>query len=216
LYLLDEVFGQKLGELRAGYYGISSSPLFLIHGFSLRAMTRLVELVSDHEESPWYADVQGAPRSRDEVLHAALRSAVYRLREELGDNARRWSWGRVHQVRYVHPLGSVRLFRGLFNRGPMPVGGDATTPNQTYNSPQLPLGLVQVTASYRQVFEVGVWDRAQSVITSGQSGHPLADHYDDQITMWREGVYHAMPWTREAVERATRYRATLVPSSQAS
>ena len=212
--LMEEVFGKKLGDLRDPYYGISSSPLFLINGFLLRAQTRLLELVADPQGSAWFADAaSGAPRSRDEVLTAALAEAVKRLRAEFGDNARRWAWGRAHQVRYTHPMGSVRLFRSTFNRGPFPVGGDGTTPNQAYIPPTLPLGLVQVTASYRQIFEVGVWDRAQSVITSGQSGHPLSDHYDDQMTMWREGVYHAMPWSRPAVEEAARYRATLTPNT---
>lgn len=210
--LLEEVFGKKLGDLAPAYYGISSSPIFLIDGFLLRAQTRLLELVVAGESS-WFADAAtGAPRSRDEVLTRALAEAVKRLRADFGDNARRWAWGRAHQVRYTHPLGSARLFRSVFNRGPYPVGGDGTTPNQAYAPPVLPLGLVQVTASYRQVFEVGVWDRAQSVITSGQSGHPLSDHYADQIAMWREGVYHPMPWSRAAVEETAHYRATLTPT----
>lgn len=209
--LLDQVFGTKLGDLREPYYGIGSSPIFLISGFLLRAQARLLEIVRESPESIWYADASRAPRSREEVLHSALAEAVTRLRAEYGDNARRWAWGRAHQVRYAHPMGSVRLFRSLFNRGPFPLGGDGTTPNQAYSPPILPLSLVHVTASYRQVIEVGLWDHTRSVITSGQSGHPLSDHYDDQITMWREGVYHPMPWSREAVEEATRYRTVLTP-----
>ena len=215
ILLLDEIYGNKLEELRDDTLGISRSPLFLINGFSLRATTRLVELLRDEEQSVWYMDTQsGRQRSRDEVLYRALAEAVRRLRADLGDNARRWNWGRVHQVRYTHPLGSVRLFRSLFNRGPYPVGGDATTPNQTYYSPRLPLGLVQTSASYRQIYEVGVWDASESVIPTGQSGHPMAEHYADQVTMWLEGVYHAMPWTRTAVEQAARHRLQLRPSDK--
>lgn len=212
IYLLDEVFGKKLGELREPYYGMSGGPIFLINGFLLRAQSRLLELVAEPEGSFWFADTaSGAPRSREEALHRALAEAVKRLRAEFGDNARRWAWGRAHQVRYTHPLGSVRLFRSLFNRGPFPVGGDGTTPNQAYSPPVLPVGLVQVTASYRQVFEVGVWDNSRSVTTSGQSGHVLSPHYADQIAMWREGVYHPMPWSRGAVDEAAVYRSTLTP-----
>ncbi|MEZ4676853.1 MAG: penicillin acylase family protein [Caldilineaceae bacterium] len=124
---------------------------------------------------------------------------------------RRWNWGRAHQVRYVHPLGSARLLKNIFNRGPIPIGGDATTVNVARHVPQLPLGLVLVTASYRQIFEVGSWDRAQSMINVGQSGHPLSNLYDDQMVMWKEGVYHPMPWSREAVESAAAYRLRLEP-----
>jgi penicillin amidase len=210
--LLDEVYGNKIGDLRDPYLGMTRSPISLMHSYAHRATTRLVELLANEVESPWYTDMETQRhRSRDEVLYAALAQAVTLIRSELGDNARRWNWGRVHQVRYVHPMGSVRLFRSLFNRGPFPVGGDATTPNQTSYAPNLPLGMVQVTASYRQIYDVGQWDVAKSVTTSGQSGHPMSPHYADQITMWLEGVYHAMPWSREAVRTVARNRIELLP-----
>jgi penicillin amidase len=210
--LLDEIFGKRLGDLRDPFLGMTGSALFVHNGLGLRAAARLLELVGNHVESSWYTDVEsGRLRARDEILYLGLAQAVKLIRAELGDNARRWNWGRVHQVRYAHPLGSLRLFRSLFNRGPFPVGGDATTVNQTYHAPQLPLGMVQVTAGYRQIYEVGNWDKAVSVTTSGQSGHPMSEHYVDQMTMWREGVYHAMPWSRAAVDAATRYRAVLRP-----
>lgn len=215
LCLLDEVYGKKLGELRNAYVGAARSPIFLLDAYTHRATTRLVELLATDEESFWYTDVETQRRrTRDEVLYVALAQAVKLIRAELGDNARRWNWGRVHQVRYAHPLGSVGLFRSIFNRGPHPVGGDATTPNQTSYAPQIPLGLVQVTASYRQVYDVGMWDQARSVTTSGQSGHPLSPNYADQITMWLEGVYHTMPWSRDAVRSVARNRVELLPRGQ--
>ncbi len=210
--LVDEVYGKKLGTLRDPYLGVTRSPIFLMNGYAHRATTKLVELLTAEEESPWYTDIETQRhRTRDEVLYVALAAAVKLIRAELGDNARRWNWGRVHQVRYTHPLGSVRLFKRLFNRGPFPVGGDATTPNQTSHAPHLPLGFVQVTASYRQIYDVGVWDQAKTVTTSGQSGHPMSANYADQITMWLEGAYHAMPWSRAAVQAAARNRIELLP-----
>lgn len=215
--LLDEVFGSKLGPLREQYSGVTRSPLFLINGVSVRVITRLLEVVAQHHDSAWYADARtGRARSRDEVLYAALEQATRRLRADLGDNVRRWEWGRVHQVRYVHPLGSVRLFRSLFNRGPFPVGGDLTTPNQTFSALRLPLPLVQVSAAYRQIIDVGEWDASRSITTTGQSGHPMSQQYADQMGMWLEGDYHPMTWTSAAQEAAAQYRSRLVPSRQAN
>ena len=210
--LLELVFGDKLGETKLGYFGAGRSALFLANGFLWRAEARLLELLNDFEHSYWYVDAKsGRQRTREELLQEALASAVKKIRETVGDSMRRWDWGRAHQVRYVHPLGSARLLKNTFNRGPLPVGGDATTINFARHIPQLPLGMVQVTASYRQIFEVGSWDRAQSILNVGQSGHPLSDHYDDQIMMWKEGNYHPMPWSREAVEKAAVYRLRVEP-----
>ena len=213
LSLLELVYSDKLADANNSYLGISESPLFLVHGFMLRSATRLLELLKDHETSFWYGDAStGRQRSREELVHVALSRAVGRIRKDLGDNAGRWNWGRMHQVRYVHPMGTIRLLQSVFNRGPVPVGGDATTPNLTAHAPYSPPGLVQVAASYRQIYDVGVWDSAQAVLATGQSGHPLSEHYDDQIAMWREGQYHRMPWDRDEVEKQTAFRSDLRPT----
>ncbi|MCB0062132.1 MAG: penicillin acylase family protein, partial [Caldilineaceae bacterium] len=211
--LLEMVFGDKLGAGKRGYFGVGENPLFLANGFLWRAETRLLELLNEHEHSYWYTEAKsGRQRSREELLQEALTAAVKQIRDAVGDSMRRWDWGRTHQVRYVHPLGSARLLDNVFNRGPLPISGDAMTLTVTRSPLQLPPGLVQVAASYRQIFEIGAWDRAQSVINVGQCGHPLSDLYDDQIRMWQEGEYHAMPWSREAVDAATVYRLVLTPA----
>ncbi len=210
LHLLDLTFGQKLGATAEGFLGKGSSPVFLINGFMLRAQTRLLELLQNEEDSPWYADAAtGRRRTKEELIETALKLSVYRLRREVNPTPRKWAWGRMHQIRYSHTLGRARILGWLFNRGPYPIGGDGTTLNQTAYMPDLPPGLVQVQAAYRQIFDIGNWDAAQSVTASGQSGHPVSRNYADQIPMWLEGAYHNMPWSRPAVEKATRHRLLL-------
>lgn len=212
VHLLEMVFGDKLGPAKRGYYGMSSTPLFLVHGFFLRAETRLLAILNDYEQSFWYVEAAtGRLRDRETLLQEALTATMREIRKTMGETTRTWDWGRAHQVRYVHPLGSARLLKNIFNRGPIPVSGDSTTPNLTRHAPKLPLGLVQVAASYRQIYEVGVWDRAQSITNTGQSGHPLHPNYDDQIMLWREGAYHKMPWSRAAVEGVAEQRLVLEP-----
>jgi len=210
--LMEMVWGDKLGAARSGYLGVSGMPIFPLHGFKLRAETSLLDLINTHEESFWYADVAaGRQRVRDELLQEALTQAMKSIRAIHGDSSLRWAWGRAHQVRFAHALGRARFVGGFFDRGPIPVGGDGTTPNQTRAQTRTPPGLVQIIPAYRQIYEVGAWDRAESVLAGGQSGHPLSRLYDDQIMMWREGVYHPMPWSKEAVEKLMEYRLMLVP-----
>ena len=210
LHLLEMTFENKLGSLMLGYLGISLNPLFNINGFATRAENRLLELITNHETSPWYHDpATGKDRTRGELIEEAIGTALLRLREDFGESIVRWQWGRHHQVKYVHPMGSVRLLRSFFNRGPFPIPGDSTTAFQTRHPMQMPLELVQVVPAYRQIYDVGEWDRSQSVTASGQSGHPLSKQYDDQIPMWREGAYHAMPWSRPEVEKLAEYKMML-------
>ena len=211
LHLLEKTFGDKVGVAREGFLGTTISPIFPSNGFMSRAELRLAQLINEHEESIWYTDVKrGQTRTRTALLQEALTDAVRYIRKTVGDSTLKWDWGRSHQIRYVHSMGSANFLRGFFNRGPFPIGGDGTTPLQTRHALHLPLELVQITPSCRLIVEVGNWDSAEAVLTSGQSGHPLSDHYDDQIAMYREGVYHRMPWSDDAVEEAAVYRMRLV------
>lgn len=213
LHLLDMTFGDKLGPAKKGFLGGTLSPLFIISGFMHRAETRLLEILQENEESPWYTEAKtGRQRSRDELIGEALFLSVRRIRKEVNSTPRNWAWGRMHQIRYGHPMGSVRILKGFFNRGPFPLGGDGTTPNQTSYAPELPPGLAQIVASYRQIYDVGDWDAARTITTSGQSGHPLSPNYADQIPMWLEGDYHPMPWSRDAVEAIAVHRLRLGPA----
>jgi penicillin amidase len=211
--LLELVYADKLGAARGSFLGASSTPLFPILGSRQRAETALLQIVNEHEESFWYADVaKRRSRTRDELLQEALTRSMKLIRRVYGDSMLRWAWGKAHQVRFAHPLSRARFVGGQFDRGPLPVGGDGMAPNLTAGPVGLPPGLVQTIPVYRQIYEVGTWDRAESVLAGGQAGHALSRLYDDQIMMWREGAYHVMPWSREAVEKVTEYRLILQPA----
>jgi hypothetical protein len=60
-------------------------------------------------------------------LRDALEGAVEILEESCGPDPAGWSWGALHAAELRHPLGVVKPLRGLLNRGPYPLGGDANT-----------------------------------------------------------------------------------------
>jgi penicillin amidase len=106
----------------------------------------------------------------------------------------------VHQIEFAHLFGRGRFLRAIFNRGQYPIGGDEQTVWMTASDLQLPFGLVRTSATYRQVLDVGDWDRSTAVLSTGQSGQPSSPHYADMIDLWREGEQHPMLWTRLAVD----------------
>lgn len=200
LHLLDLVFGDKLGPLGSFYKGQTHSEIFAASAFGGKAGMALARLL-ENEQSWWFHNAAtGQPRTRDELLRLALKRTAATLYELIGKDPRKWAWGKVHQVEFAHLLGRGRLLRALFNRGQFPVGGDEHTVWMTANDLQLPFGLVKVSATYRQVVDVGDWDKSTAILPTGQSGQPLSDHYADMIDMWREGEQHPMLWTRAAID----------------
>lgn len=200
IHLLDLVFGDKLGPLHAQFKGISFSDIFAASAFSGKASLTLARLL-EQEESWWYHDAAtGQPRSRQEILDLALKQTAVTLHDLIGQDPRKWAWGKVHQVEFNHLFGRGRFMRTIFNRGQYPIGGDEDTVWMTASDLQMPFGLVRTSATYRQVLDVGDWDRSTAVLATGQSGQPTSPHYADMIDLWREGEQHPMLWTRRAVD----------------
>ncbi len=200
LHLLDLVFGDKLGSLAGAYKGKSLNAIFSASTFAGKASLCLVNLL-EQDESWWFRDAAtGASRTRDELLRVALKRTADTLYELIGKDPRKWAWGKVHQIEFPHLFGRNRFMRTMFNRGQYPISGDEQTVWMTAQNLELPFGLVTTTATYRQVLDVGDWDRSTAILSTGQSGQPTSQHYADHFELWREGEQHAMLWSRQAVD----------------
>ncbi len=171
----------------------------------------LRSIIAD-DGSPWFDDrgTLDVVETREHVARQAAADAVSSLRGRFGDRPN-WRWTEIHAVKFSHPLGGGgRLLDWFFSRGPVPVAGDSMTVNKTTTNARRPYETSEA-ASYRQILDVGAWDRSVAVNTTGQSGHPRSPHYFDQNMLWRQGRYRALPFTRSAVESSTASQLALVP-----
>ncbi len=156
----------------------------------------------------------------EEDLREALTEAVEILVESCGPASGSWSWGALHAVELRHPLGVVGALRGPLNRGPYPAGGDANTvrfaafrSGSSDKSGRPSFGPVTTGPNYRFVVDTGGWERAWSVISPGQSGHPASANYDDQIPLWQNVRYRPMIFGRKTADLAARHRLVLKPGT---
>ena len=164
------------------------------------------------EKPQWFAPTGAGPvdgKSWTEAMEEALESAVGELRSRLGDEVSRWRWGGLHKQYFRHPLGEVRGLDRIFNRGAVPMGGDANTVWQAAYVPYHGYDVNSFTASWRQIIDLADFNRSRATLPSGQSGHPGSRHYADMISQWRRGEYHPMLWDREQVEAQARGRLDL-------
>lgn len=101
----------------------------------------------------------------------------------------------------------------LLSAGPFEAPGGDDTVNRGVSNPGEDYAESAVS-SYRQIIDLSDFDRSLSIITSGNSGNPASPYYRDQAEMWLTGEYHPMPFSREAVEKASVGRLTLGPSAR--
>jgi penicillin amidase len=136
------------------------------------------------------------------ALRRSLESALEQIANRLGPERENWQWGRLHQLTLAHPLGKRE-----FQLGPVPRPGDANTVNATSGA-----NFRQTNgASWREILDVGDWDRSVITNVPGESGDPQSPHYGDLLRDWAEGRYHPLPFSRKAVEAATEERIRLLP-----
>ncbi len=132
------------------------------------------------------------------LLKSSLDETLAQLGTQFPDHV--WRWGRLHQITFRHPLG-----KDEWSRGPIGRPGDATTVNATSGTHFLQTN----GASYRQIIDLGDWDRSVMTNVPGEVGNPDSPYYDDLIEGWNYGVYHAMPYSRAAVQAAAVQRFLL-------
>jgi len=141
----------------------------------------------------WRRAVDPSALSTEESERGLVR-AVEALSSSQGADESGWRWGRIHRSDFSHPLVSD------FDVAPVERDGGAGTVNAT-------------GAVYRLVTDFSDLDRSLAIISPGQSGQPGSPYYDNLLDMWVRGEMFELPYTREAVERATAHRLVLKPGS---
>lgn len=157
-------------------------------------------------------DAEGTMRAIEKLsdpapLRASLDAALRELENALGADRSQWKWGRVHQIRFVHPLRPGKEHAAKLNLGPVPRPGDGNTVNSTSGTNYMQTN----GASYRQIIDLADWDRSVMTNVPGEVGDPESKHYSDLLDEWASGRYHPMLYSRKAVEASTVERINLIP-----
>ncbi len=128
-----------------------------------------------------------------EMAGLSLDDALVELAEIYGPRIESWRWGNAHQAVHRHEvLGNIPILRWFVNIVQDTSGGDST----------LMRGAIRGTGAepYENVHASGLRivvdfndpDSSVMIIATGQSGHFLSPHYDDQSVLWRRAEYIPM------------------------
>jgi len=146
---------------------------------------------------------------RDQLLRETLIQATERMVALQGADRSKWNWGKLHAVRFRHPLDQATQAKGLLDLGPASRPGDEYTVNATGYYGE---SFEQVSgASYREILDTSDWDQSVAVNAPGQSGQPGSPHYSDLLPLWDQGKYFPLAYSKAAVEKVTTDRLTLTP-----
>ncbi|MFT5001063.1 MAG: penicillin amidase [Planctomycetota bacterium] len=163
--------------------------------------------------SAW-CDVVQSTRSENckDIASLALSDALLRLNEDYETRMAGWRWGNAHLAAQDHEvLGEIPLLNWFVNIRQSTSGGDNTL-MRGKTSGQEPTPFLNVHgAGYRGIYDMGDPDSSKFIISTGQSGHFLSEHYDDLGQLWRRGGFIPMVLDPELARAGASGTTTLIP-----
>jgi len=149
---------------------------------------RSIRVLNNYPDSPWWDNIHTTTmESRKDILVAAFNATFEELENAFGSNPEHWTWGKSASLELKHPLGEVAMLRPLFSIGKRPVwGGNETIHQSGFYLDSTVYAKVFFGSQMRTMVDFSDVDNGLNITPSGQSGHLLSAHYDDQAGLYAQ------------------------------
>ena len=135
------------------------------------------------------------------LFRASYEEARKNLTRSFGADESQWTWGKIAIVRFNHPLSAAPFIGAQFAIAPFPQNGSGGSIN------------VGSSVSMRLIADPSDWDKTQNGIPLGESGTPNSAHWKDQLDDWRNVTPRAFPFSKAAIDNATKETVVLAPKA---
>jgi penicillin amidase len=160
----------------------------------------MLKILADSLNS-WYDDTS-TPKieTKNEIIRKSLSDALSDLENNFGKDVKYWQWGSLHKATFKHSFsGASSLLNKFIDIGPFSIGGDGTTLFNTeypFNEGIKAFPLFDheqfdnhLGPTMRYIFDFAKPDEFYMILTTGQSGNVMSEHYRDMSEMWLRGNY---------------------------
>ncbi len=172
---------------------------------------RAVNAMVRNGASPWFDNIDTPEKeTMDQIIALSLRQTFSELKEVLGNDMDKWSWGQIHTLTFEHVLGKKKPLNLIFNIGPFPVGGNLLTINKKKYSLDKPYN-ANHGVSMRMIVDLSNMDGSLHVLPTGESGQLKSPNYRDQLPLYLSGKYHPVWIDRRDAEKHSQGTLTLKP-----
>ncbi|MGA8266004.1 MAG: penicillin acylase family protein [Ignavibacteriaceae bacterium] len=162
---------------------------------------RSLERVLSNPDCSWFDNINTPQiESENDIIRKSFTDALTELEEKYGKDLTEWQWGDMHKVTFKHSFSGFSGFLDKFiNIGPYDIGGDGTTifnteypfydsiekyPHFRHSEFQNNLG-----PAMRYIYDFSNPDEFYMILTTGESGNVMSNHYRDMSQMWLRGGY---------------------------
>lgn len=148
---------------------------------------------------------------RKKVFTDAFNNTIESLRQELGEDSSNWTWGHLHTLEFVHPIGSKKPFDRIFNIGPIEMSGASHEVNNQKAAGYGDGFKIKAGPSTRRIIDYRSPEVAWGILPVGNSGHLLSPFYKDQLELFSKGLYREEWLDDKDIETHTTHKLKLLP-----
>ena len=125
-----------------------------------------------------------------EIARTALTLTIEKLQRQFGLNLRDWRWGDPHLAIYKSQIvGSWPIISFFTNIVHEISGGDNTIMTSRMTNSISDQFIANYGSTLRTIYDFSNKEHSLFIISTGQSGHFLSLHYDDQSILWQREQY---------------------------
>ena len=147
-----------------------------------------------------------------ELSKKSLTISLRRLRKEYGSDVNKWRWGNERRINHPSFSEDGILVPKFLREISSEVSGSAYTLNSTMLN-DISQNNEAKASSFKMIVDFSTPNKNMFILPTGQSGHMLSKHYDDQTKLWKNGDFLFLSGTKNVVLGGSKGETIIYPSS---
>ena len=173
----------------------------------------LEKVLRNLEEAGAWCDIKHSDKIETcaELSKKSLTISLRRLRNEYGSDVNKWRWGNERRINHP-PFSEVSILVPKFLREiSSEVSGSAYTLNSTMLN-DISQNNEAKASSFKMIVDFSTPNKNMFILPTGQSGHMLSKHYDDQTKIWKNGGFLFLSGAKKMVLGGSKGETIIYPS----
>ena len=177
-------------------------------------VTRLLTAMGNGRSQNWCNKIR-TPKFETcaDILSEALDKVVAELETKFGPDWTEWKWGVAHIAVHEHrPFSKVDFLKDFFTLQQPISGGKFTLLRSTNNIGAKNPFVATQGAAYRAIYDFSNLNNSKFMISTGQSGNVMSQHYSDLLDKWATLQYITMSTLKSDYEKNALGTLKFVPA----
>ncbi|MDC3075760.1 penicillin acylase family protein [Paracoccaceae bacterium] len=190
-------------ELGLNYYYINRiSPLFL------------EKVLRNFGDAGTWCDIKHSNKIETctELSKKSLTISLKKLKNEYGSDVNKWRWGNERRVNHPSFSADGILFPKFLREISSEISGSAHSLNSTMLN-DMSQNNEAKASTFKMIIDFSSPNKNMFILPTGQSGHMLSKHYDDQTNIWKNGNFLFLSGTKSVVLGGSKGETIIYPSS---